>query len=352
MPKKIDNNKVNNKKSISLENKNMGRKALPRTKRSGSKTPKRVPKKRGRRPKKILDSNEYSNNNPEVDESSEEKEMASVICHMNINPDRLNKLKIKKKEIEKEKKSDSSDDLIDVFKNDIPKDSRCSTCAKHEKTIETMKSKLDKINGGETIVKEKSGVKIHNPDLKFISQTTGKKISLKKTNVKCFWDTNTFDSDPFPLVESFHEGTYYVLGTLFCSIQCALAHNLYILRDSKIHQRKSLTIKLYKEMYGIGPSEYINIKEAGPIEILEDYGGEYSIDTYRKKFLLNREYIKYLPPVKTINNVVEEQITGINIDDDGKKKYALKRSRPLNKKKTVTTSLNTKYIINNDDDEK
>lgn len=367
MPKKIDYNNSNKKQNNISNKKSMARtsqkmKTIPKTvtPKSGSKSLKklRTQKKRGRRPKKILedieefelksDENTSKNkkrknaNDLHSEEDNNPGEIASVICH--FNPVKSNKLKLKTKADNlRSNKAESDDDNESdgMFKNDIPRDNICNKCTKHEKTIALMKNRLEKTNNGEII--DNSVNKLHKTDLTLISSISGKKITLKKTNVKCFWDSCQFTCSPFPLVESFHDSTYYVLGTLFCSINCALAHNLYSLRDSKIYQRKSLTIKLYKEMYGHATNENITISEAGPKELLEDYGGKYSIEVYRNNFKLNRKYITYMPPIKPINNIIEEHNTTNNTSDTNKKKHVLERSKPLSKKKSVMSSMNITY---------
>ncbi len=133
----------------------------------------------------------------------------------------------------------------------------------------------------------------------------------------------------------------------FCSVNCALAYNLYYLKDSKIHQRKSLTFQLYREMYGLSADDSIDIKEAPPRELLEDFGGDMTITAFRRTFLSsNKDYIIYMPPIKPITVIIEEKNMDTLIDDDDKK-YVLKRSKPLNKKKSVMSHIN----MDHDDDD-
>ena len=123
-------------------------------------------------------------------------------------------------------------------------------------------------------------------------------------------------------------------------MDCALAYNLHALKDSKIYQRKSLAIKLYRDLYDIPPTEEVNVREAPPREVLEDYGGHMSIEQFRKSFhSLNKEYITYIPPMKPLSTIIEEQnITTDNSISD--KQYVLKRSKPLSKKRSIVSSMN------------
>ena len=44
-------------------------------------------------------------------------------------------------------------------------------------------------------------------------------------------------------------------------------------------------------MYGLTSDDIVDIKEAPPKEILEDFGGDMSIDVFRRSFIMmNKEY--------------------------------------------------------------
>jgi len=92
-------------------------------------------------------------------------------------------------------------------------------------------------------------------------------------------------------------------------------------------------------MYGLTSDDIVDIKEAPEIDILDAYGGDMSIDAFRRSFsMLNKEYIVYVPPIKPINIIIEER--NINTDnDDNDKEYVLKRSKPLAKKRSVISSM-------------
>jgi len=319
----------------------------------------------------------------EKSSSTNKKEISSVICKLNIDPKQLAKFNKKgiippppaKKSVKKAKsspkaksksksknasvsdsetdtdsdsKSESNSDLDGIFDNDIPRDSICSKCVKNEKIIGILKTKLDKCNlSGIDVGSAGPTSKIHKIDINLISHTSGKKITLKKVSAKCFWDTNTFDCLPMYLVESYHGGEYRIREREpCCCINCALAHNLYFIRDSKVGQRRALTIKLYREMHAIDPNTPLDIREAGPRGMLKDYLGTDTIETYRKKNCLCKEYITYVPPIRPIIMLIEEKTTNINVDTT-KKKYILKRSKPLTKKKSIISTMNIAY----DDDE-
>ena len=326
--KNIMNDINNNKMPINKNKYNSKTSKLNKTKISAV-------KKRGRRIQKILNNtdeivtktNESENNN---------KDDSAVILRLNIDPSKICKLTNNdnlKKNIET---SDSSEGM---FNNDIPNDSICHKCCKNEKIIALLKSKLEKFEKKKKIDKTN---KIYVNNISFISYTTDKKISIKKTDKKCWWDSYSFNNLPCFLPELYHNNIYYVRGC-FCSFNCALAYNLYYIKDSKTNRRTTLIYKLYRELYGLNVDDPLDIKEAPPKEIIGDYGGDpkITIDVYRKTFnVLNKNYIIFVPPIKPINIIVEEHNTdSANINSDDSDKYTLKRSKPLNNKYSVLSSM-------------
>ena len=289
-------------------------------------------------------------NDDNVDDTTKQKNNSAVILRLNIDPSKLKNIKkIKKNQNDKESVSgaENEESSEGMFKNDIPDDNTCHRCAKNEKSLALMRSKLEKYEKKEKLNKSN---KIYNNKLNFISISSGKKITIKKTDTRCWWDANNFKNLPCFLPELFHKNVYYVTGC-FCSFNCALAYNLYYLKDSKIHHRKSLTYKLYRELYGLSSEDIIEIKEAPPKEILEDFGGNMSIDVFRRSFItINKEYIVLIPPIKPINIVIEERNTDSN-NDDNDKEYVLKRTKPLTKKRSVISSIKVNMNSSNHDDE-
>jgi len=286
-------------------------------------------KKRGKRIKKILDDNDI-NNKRIID--TKNKKPSAVILGLNIDPKKiLDKNKLEKNKKQESYDNENSESPIHIFGSNEGNTNECSKCSKNEKLIESLKSKLNVYEKNEQINKN---VMLYTNNLSFISYKTGKKISIKKTNTRCWWDTYTFETLPCFLPEIFYNNTYHVIGC-FCSFNCALAYNLYYLKDSKIYQRKSLVYKLYREMYKLKIEDKIDIKEAPPKEILDEYGGDpkMNIERYRKTFItMNKEYLIFFPPLKPINMLIEEKTTDV---DDVESKYILKRNKPLHKGKSM-----------------
>ena len=380
MTKKID---LLNKDKKNTKNK---AKSMPKKSVSGSKTtkkttqaPNHIPKRRGRRPKKILDNMDNTSVNS-IEESIEPKNNSAVILRLNIDPSKLNikkntetkkntenekhkqtsssrakkaskeapkkapkeapkkapkkapKVAVKKKNTINEDNTDESSE--GMFTNDIPDDNICRKCVTNEKLLTQLKSKLEKYENKDKLDKS---TKIHSNKLNLISAISGKKITIKKTHIWCWWDCHPFNNLPCFLVDSYHNDTYYVIGC-FCSYNCSLAYNLYYMKDSKIYQRKSLTLRLYREMYGLSMEDSIDIKEAPPRENLDVFGGDKTIDAYRRSFVfVNKEYIVFIPPIKPITMIIEERNIDA-VDDDGKD-YVIKRSKPLSKKRSVISSM-------------
>lgn len=297
------------------------------------------PKRRGRRPKKILE-----NATDIIESPKKTKEDSAVILRINIDPSKLKSIPAVKKSKKNNKKitprenNDNEETSEGMFKNDIPGDNTCSKCAKNEKTLAMLKTKLEKYEKKEKIVQSN---KIYKNNLSCIHYKTGKKIAIVSTNVKCWWDCHEFTNLPCFLPEFYHKDKYYVRGC-FCSFNCALAYNLYYLKDSKIHQRKSLIYRLYRELYGMTFEDIVDIKEAPLRELLEDFGGTMSITTFRRRFYTtNKEYIVYIPPIKPMNLIIEERNVEVHDTDD--KKYVLKRTKPLSKKRSVISSMMEKF---------
>lgn len=365
MSKKIDFLNRDNK-NITMRNNNsvksnMGRKSGAVYNSKTSKTQKTKilndsgPKRRGRRPKKILENVTADSDN--LFDDTNQKNDSAVILKIPFDPSKhklgkkmdTNKNKESKKKVISDidlNNSDDNESSEGMFKNDIPCDDTCHNCSKNEKTINLLKNKLEKYENKEKIDKSN---KISINNLSFISCETGKKMTINKTNIWCFWDCHPFTNLPCVLPELYHNNTYHVRGC-FCSFNCALAYNLHYLKDSKIYQRKSLVYKLYKEMYKLSPDEEIEIPESPPREKLINFGGKMTIDAYRRSLMtMGKEIFVYMPPMKPISMTIEEKNTYADNEDNGEE-YVLKRKKPLTKKRSIMSSMKIKIGNDSDDD--
>jgi hypothetical protein len=201
----------------------------------------------------------------------------------------------------------------------------CKNCAQYRHMIEKLQKKIEAYKK-EKYVHGSQNIRFYYNRVNIVD-LTGKRIRIKRTKIRCWWDCHEFDNLPAFLPELYRNNTYYVIGC-FCSFNCALAYNLYYLRDAKIAHRKSLVYKLYRQITGgkyAGDNKDV-IYEAPPKEILTSFGGPMTIEEYRQNFVpINREYITYLPPIRPINIVLEER-QNAELPDG---KYMLKRSKPM-----------------------
>ena len=314
-----------------------------KTSTSSKSEPTLVQRKRGRRYNKLIKDEETVSNQSL---SSEPKNDSAVIVKMRFDPSKHFNMNKSKTSVDIDSDSEDSsynemDKLSDgMFCDDIPRDNLCKKCSHNEDLVARYKARLAKYEKKDKIEKTN---KVHINKLNLINLSSGKKVSIKKTRIRCWHDTHTFDSTPCFLVEAYHNDIFYVVGC-FCNLKCALAYNLYTLADSKMHIRKSLTIMMHKMMYKIPADEPIDSKEAPPREILVDYGGNKTIDEFRRLCMMpDKEFKLFVPPIRPINLIIEEKDISLddpNTDND----LVLKRSRPIEKKNTILASMNIKMV--------
>lgn len=288
------------------------------------------PKKRGRKPNKIIsgiDDDDHSDN-------IEEKNATAIILNLKVKSEHKEKKKDKQKDT-----SDSDSSREEVFYNDIPDDNICKKCSHLEKRNNQLQTKLYDL---EKEKNNKNNRVIHNKT-KIISYTTGKIINGADHHhdIRCWWDHHTFAHLPFYLPEIYNNGIYYVIG-FFCSLNCALAYNQNILKDFNVQDRKALAYQFYCELYDCSHVDVYNIKCAPSILTLLVYGGKKSIEDYRKDLtILNLESIVMIPPLAPITISIQDIKISDSTDYDNE--HIVKRSKPLQKKRGVLESINKKY---------
>lgn len=285
-------------------------------------------KKRGRHPKKFIDDEDY-----DTEENEEVEDNSSVILKLNIDPNKFP---------DKPTKQKSGFHNNAIFENDIPKDKECKKCAKLDDKIDKLKTQMEKY--GKLADKNKVN-KIRETKLNLID-IKGKKVKLRKTEIKCWWDCESFDNLPAFLVENIQLNSdnqeEYIVRGCFCSFNCALAYNTYIIRDSQSSERKSLTLKLYRAMFDININDAEEVKEALPRECLESFTGKdgMTIEEFRDNLIcLDTEYVVYTPPIKPISMYIEERYINNTLDN---KKHVLKRTKPLSKKGSIIDAMQMK----------
>lgn len=123
-----------------------------------------------------------------------------------------------------------------------------------------------------------------------------------KTSYKCFWCCHSFDTRPYFIPTKYQEPIFHVYGN-FCSFNCALAYN-NDRQDSNWTYNAELMHFLYRKIYDNNDE----IKVAPKREVLEDFGGNISIEEFRSNFINNKEYTVLYPPVISMISQISESI--------------------------------------------
>jgi|SaaInlV_150m_DNA_5_1039734.scaffolds.fasta_scaffold01612_10 hypothetical protein len=164
-------------------------------------------------------------------------------------------------------------------------------------------------------------------------------ISDKKSS--CFWCTERFDSPPIYIPKFFLNNSYHVYGC-FCSPECATAHLMKENIDMSMKfERYYLLNNIYCKIYDYKK----NIKPApDPRYILDKYYGNLSIQEYRK--LLSKERLllvvdkpltRVLPELHQDN---DDFMTNTNISSNNTSKYVIKRAsaKKISKKEIISNN--------------
>ena len=212
------------------------------------------------------------------------------------------KLKLKPGDLcEPDEPSTDDDSFDDIFGNDGAKQTACRRCDHLKKAVEDLENQLSQYQN-----KEQAGcAMLHKNNVSLICHMTGKKIKMRKTEILCWWDCHQFDTYPCMLPMSVHDGSYRVMGC-FCSFNCMLAYNLYTMADELVHQRRSLALQMYREMFKVPITQPVSIHEAPPREQLAAFGGDTDIDDYRSGFSLSRRSWRVVEPIQFLDITVVE----------------------------------------------
>ena len=272
-------------------------------------------KKRGRKPKNFSVT-QVKTENPILEESINTDD-EKIIFHLPITIDEIN--------------DNNDNDLFIKSEKDI-----CNHKLNLQKTkssddsdlTETLKTSIVNTN---TIVNtniNKFG--INNSVNKIMATNL---IFTQKT--KCWWCRNCFNTPALQLPEDYYNETFYCKGH-FCSWNCKKTYNLD-LNDSLIWKRDSLINLEYYLTYG----EYTNIVLAPHWMCLDEYGGNLTIEEFRKCALINtKEYLVLHPPLISRQMQIEEsyktnKFKEVPIDKINKiyseidSEYAIKRNKPI-----------------------
>lgn len=272
-------------------------------------------KKRGRKPKNfntLLQKSESTIISEEEVNSEEEK----IILHIPISIEEIN-----------------ANELTDM-----------SLFIKSENTIKkTNKLNLQKIKlSEESVSSDNLKSSILSSSNKIVLNNNINKIITHNLNfnkyTKCWWCKNSFNMPPVQLPEDYYNETFFCIGH-FCSFSCMKSYNLDM-NDSLLWKRESLINFLYYMTY----SEYKEIIPAPHWIILEEFGGNLSIEQFRENSTINtKEYLILHPPLVSRQMQIEEsyklnKLKEVSIDKINKiyseidSEYAIKRKNPIQSK--------------------
>ena len=147
------------------------------------------------------------------------------------------------------------------------------------------------------------------------------------TNIHCLWCCHEFNNFPFGIPIKKMDNTYHMFGN-FCSGECAAAYNFDNTNTHEAFERFSMLNYLY--------SQDKKIKLAAPRIILKKFGGQLSIEEFRKNNnILDKQYKVLLPPMISLIPTVEEENLNEQVVDPHDlfktetDELKLKRSKPL-----------------------
>lgn len=148
---------------------------------------------------------------------------------------------------------------------------------------------------------------------------------LHRTTQHCHWCCHSFDNPPCALPIKLENGKFHVIGC-FCSFPCAAAYNFKEFNDDSKWEHYSYLNMLYKQVYHLERIQ--SVKIAPPREMLQMFGGPFTITQYRQRVTDNNySYRVIYPPMLPVVPRLEETLIS------HQRLYAqqqVKRNVPLN----------------------
>lgn len=156
------------------------------------------------------------------------------------------------------------------------------------------------------------------------------------TSTACYWCCHRFDTPPVGLPCKCVNSRFHVTGC-FCSLECAAAYNVMQLRDGLMEERMNLLNGMAREM-----GYTTIIKTAPPRQMLHMFGGNLTIDEFRRHHTLKKSINVSFPPMVVLISQLEEvndsdvcsRLNYVPLDVERVDKYIekikLKRSLPVN----------------------
>ncbi len=286
----------------------------------------KVLKKRGRKPTgRIVHIKNYDISNVEQDENC-------IIAHIPLN--QLDIDNVKSKYITNSIEStELSLETNSLGNNDISfNDKYISHIEEENKKLKHKIKELQESNKSSDIFY--SDYSVEKLDSKVIINN---KFDTLDENYLCWWCCHKFENTPFFLPDKYYENKYHVFG-YFCSPSCACAYNIDM-NDYKLWERNSLIIKLYNELTD---NVISNVSPSPPKQILKSFGGNITIEEYRKKTntAINYSSRFIIPPMVPLKTLIEESYKDRN-------KYKWSNKVNLSKYNNLKKNINNNDIYNN-----
>lgn len=174
------------------------------------------------------------------------------------------------------------------------------------------------------------------------------------TNICCYWCCHTFENAPIGIPIKYNASTdEFQLYGCFCSFECASAYNFKDQNNvDELWERNSLLNFMYKK---INKKENNIIKPAPDRLTLKMFGGQFSIEEFRKYTNGDKVINIIFPPMTSMTQQIEElndhevdENKYIPFDKDDKSNILIyKRDKPLIDSKN---SIETLLKVHDDND--
>jgi len=124
----------------------------------------------------------------------------------------------------------------------------------------------------------------------------------KNTKIHCFWCCHPFEGIPWAIPIKYINNVFHVDGN-FCSPECAAAYN-FEQKDFNMWERYMLLNLLYNKVHH---PMYQKLKLAPPRRMLLEYGGNMTINDFRKYCQnYSKDYVINFPPMVSVPTIGEE----------------------------------------------
>lgn len=172
-----------------------------------------------------------------------------------------------------------------------------------------------------------------------------------QTSIACYWCCHRFNNAPIGIPINFVDGVFEVYGC-FCSTNCAAAYNFNEnTNQDEMWERYHLLNLLSRKMHGVP-----KVKCAPTRLSLKIFGGHLDIDAFRLRSHGNKFINVNFPPMISVTQQLEEisdyeiftDCKYIPVDNERinkyKEKISFKRSKPLiDSKKSIESSMNLRF---------